>query len=52
MVINTSRCGLIDSNAAIEALKQQKVSALGMDVYENKSDAISLTLANLTCCSK
>jgi D-lactate dehydrogenase len=36
MVINTSRGGLIDSTAAIEALKQQKIGALGMDVYENE----------------
>lgn len=38
MVINTSRGGLIDSQAAIEALKQQKIGALGMDVYENERD--------------
>lgn len=38
MVINTSRGGLIDSQAATEALKQQKIGALGMDVYENERD--------------
>ncbi|MBW7984324.1 2-hydroxyacid dehydrogenase [Enterobacillus tribolii] len=38
MIINTSRGGLIDSSAAIEALKQQKIGALGMDVYENERD--------------
>ncbi|VXC79635.1 MULTISPECIES: 2-hydroxyacid dehydrogenase [Serratia] len=38
MVINTSRGGLIDSSAAIDALKQQKIGALGMDVYENERD--------------
>lgn len=38
MIINTSRGGLIDSAAAIEALKQQKIGALGMDVYENERD--------------
>ncbi len=38
MIINTSRGGLIDSQAAIEALKQQKIGALGMDVYENERD--------------
>ncbi len=38
MVINTSRGGLIDSQAAIEALKLQKIGALGMDVYENERD--------------
>lgn len=36
MVINTSRGGLIDSQAAIDALKQQKLDALGLDVYENE----------------
>ncbi|MBK5142228.1 2-hydroxyacid dehydrogenase [Budviciaceae bacterium BWR-B9] len=38
MIINTSRGGLIDSPAAIEALKQQKIGSLGMDVYENERD--------------
>jgi len=38
MIINTSRGGLIDSSAAIEALKEGKVGALGMDVYENERE--------------
>lgn len=38
MIINTSRGGLVDSPAAIEALKQQKIGSLGMDVYENERD--------------
>ncbi|MBK0000025.1 2-hydroxyacid dehydrogenase [Erwinia sp. S38] len=38
MIINTSRGGLIDSQAAIDALKKQKIGALGMDVYENERD--------------
>ncbi|MEA1064963.1 2-hydroxyacid dehydrogenase [Erwinia sp. HR93] len=38
MVINTSRGALIDSQAAIDALKSQKIGALGMDVYENERD--------------
>ncbi|MCT4717105.1 2-hydroxyacid dehydrogenase [Enterobacteriaceae bacterium H18W14] len=38
MIINTSRGALIDSQAAIEALKNQKIGALGMDVYENERD--------------
>lgn len=38
MIINTSRGGLIDSQAAIEALKMQKIGSLGMDVYENERD--------------
>lgn len=38
MIINTSRGGLVDSQAAIDALKTQKIGALGMDVYENERD--------------
>ncbi|WP_130098591.1 2-hydroxyacid dehydrogenase [Siccibacter turicensis] len=38
MIINTSRGALIDSQAAIDALKSQKIGALGMDVYENERD--------------
>lgn len=38
MIINTSRGGLLDATAAIEALKQTKIGALGMDVYENERD--------------
>ncbi|UNB77536.1 hypothetical protein MJK71_13100 [Escherichia coli] len=34
----TSRGALIDSQAAIEALKNQKIGSLGMDVYENERD--------------
>ncbi|MBC8653676.1 2-hydroxyacid dehydrogenase [Providencia vermicola] len=38
MIINTSRGALIDSVAAINALKSQKIGSLGMDVYENERD--------------
>lgn len=38
MIINTSRGTLIDTPAAIDALKQRKIGALGMDVYENERD--------------
>lgn len=38
MIINTSRGALVDSAAAINALKQGKIGALGMDVYENERD--------------
>lgn len=38
MIINTSRGSLIDTLAAIDALKQRKIGALGMDVYENERD--------------
>ena len=38
MIINTSRGGLLDSSAAIEALKQGKIGALGLDVYEEEQE--------------
>jgi D-lactate dehydrogenase len=38
MIVNTSRGGLLDATAAIDALKKQKIGALGMDVYENERD--------------
>lgn len=37
MLINTSRGGLIDTAAAIEALKSGHIGALGLDVYEHES---------------
>lgn len=36
MLINTSRGGLIDTEAVIEALKQQQLGYLGIDVYEQE----------------
>ncbi len=38
MIINTSRGGLLDSVAAIEALKQGKIGSLGLDVYDNEKE--------------
>lgn len=38
MIVNTSRGALIDSVAAINALKAQKIGSLGMDVYENERE--------------
>ncbi|GAA4502791.1 2-hydroxyacid dehydrogenase [Pseudaeromonas paramecii] len=38
MIINTSRGGLLDSVAAIDALKQGKIGALGLDVYEEEEE--------------
>jgi D-lactate dehydrogenase len=38
MIVNTSRGALLDASAAIDALKKQKIGALGMDVYENERD--------------
>jgi len=36
MLINTSRGGLVDTVAAIEALKTGRLGALGLDVYEEE----------------
>ena len=37
MLINTSRGGLVDTKAAIKALKTGKLGALGLDVYEEEA---------------
>jgi len=37
MLINTSRGGLVDSHALIQALKTGQVGAAGLDVYEEES---------------
>eukprot|EP01103_Thecamoeba_quadrilineata_P017233 TRINITY_DN6019_c0_g2_i1.p1 TRINITY_DN6019_c0_g2~~TRINITY_DN6019_c0_g2_i1.p1 ORF type:complete len:333 (-),score=61.75 TRINITY_DN6019_c0_g2_i1:7-1005(-) len=36
MLINTSRGGLFDTHAVIDALKKRKIGYLGMDVYEKE----------------
>jgi len=38
ILINTSRGGLIDTAAAIEALKSGQLGGLGIDVYEQEAD--------------
>jgi len=38
MLINTSRGALVDSQAAIDALKSGKLGAVGLDVYEEEGD--------------
>ncbi|WP_455628160.1 2-hydroxyacid dehydrogenase [Parabacteroides chinchillae] len=38
MIINTGRGQLINTNALIEGLKEKKVSAAGLDVYEEEGD--------------
>jgi D-lactate dehydrogenase len=38
MLINTSRGGLIDTPAVIEALKSARLGSLGLDVYEEEGD--------------
>jgi D-lactate dehydrogenase len=36
MIINTSRGGLVDANALIDALKTGNIGAVGLDVYEEE----------------
>jgi D-lactate dehydrogenase len=38
MLINTSRGALVDTKAVIDALKTEKISYLGLDVYEEEAD--------------
>lgn len=38
MLINTSRGALIDTQAVIEGLKNEQISYLGLDVYEEEGD--------------
>jgi len=38
VLINTSRGGLVDTRAVIEALKSGRIGALGLDVYEEEAD--------------
>jgi len=38
VILNTSRGALIDSEALLDAIKTEKVSAAGLDVYEEESD--------------
>lgn len=38
MLINTSRGGVVDTRAAIAALKAGKIGHLGLDVYEGEAD--------------
>ncbi len=37
MILNTSRGGLVDTKAVIEALKHQQIAGLAIDVYEEES---------------
>jgi D-lactate dehydrogenase len=46
MLINTSRGALIDSVAVIEALKQEHIRYLGLDVYEEEGDLFFEDLSN------
>lgn len=46
MLINTSRGALIDSIAVIKGLKQEQISYLGLDVYEEEEDLFFEDLSN------
>lgn len=46
MLINTSRGGVIDTRAAIDALKSGKIGSLGLDVYEEEADLFFKDLSN------
>jgi D-lactate dehydrogenase len=47
MLINTSRGGLIDTQAAIDGLKSGKIGYLGLDVYEQEGDLFFEDLSNI-----
>ncbi len=38
IVLNTSRGGLVDTAAALRALRKQQIGGLGIDVYEEEAD--------------
>lgn len=46
MIINTSRGALIDTPAAIAALKSGRIGYLGLDVYEEEADLFFEDLSN------
>ncbi|OYQ65470.1 hydroxyacid dehydrogenase [Pseudanabaena sp. SR411] len=46
MLINTSRGGLIDTQAAIDGLKAGAIGYLGIDVYEQEADLFFEDLSN------
>lgn len=38
MLINTSRGGLVDTNALVDCLKSGKLRGVALDVYENEKE--------------
>lgn len=46
MLINTSRGALVNSVAAIEALKDGQIGSMGLDVYEEETDLFYEDLSN------
>lgn len=47
MLINTSRGGLLDTKAVINALKSRKIGYLGLDVYEQEADLFFENLSEM-----
>lgn len=47
-IINTSRGGLIDSDALLEGLREGKVGSAALDVYEEESDFFYEDMSNIT----
>lgn len=47
MLINTSRGALIDTQSAVEALKDGRVGSLGLDVYEEEDELFFEDLSNV-----
>jgi D-lactate dehydrogenase len=46
MLINTSRSALVDTSAAIDALKSGQLGFMGLDVYEEEADLIFRDLSD------
>jgi len=46
LLVNTSRGGLVDTEAAIEALKSGQLGGLGLDVYEQEAGLFFRDLSN------
>ena len=51
MLVNTSRGGLIDTEALIAALKEHKFQAVALDVYEGEDDNVYIDYSDVPICS-
>ena len=49
ILVNTSRGGLIDTNALIDALRARKFAGVGLDVYEAEDGRCSRTSRTTFC---